>query len=199
MALLVMTNLSAVVFAVVLVCWVVLALTFLVHKRPPLAPDQKRDPNSIPGVLLQALSYPIVWVTWRPLFTSFVSFSKAASVILEIAASAIAIASVVLVIAAVKTLGKEWSITARVVTGHKLATEGPYRLVRHPIYAGMLGMLLATGIAISHWPALLIALFVFFIGTMVRIRSEERLLRETFGAEFDEYTQRVPALLPGLY
>lgn len=194
-----MTNLSAVVFAVVLVCWLVFVSTFLVRQRPPLAADQKRDPRSITGVVLQGLSYPILWVAWRPLFTFFLPFSKAASAILEIAAAAAAVASVVLVIAAVKTLGKEWSITARVVTGHKLATEGPYRLVRHPIYTGMLGMLLATGIAVSYWPALLIALFVFFIGTIIRIRSEERLLRETFGAEFEAYTQRVPALLPGMY
>ena len=192
-------NLSAVVFAVVLLCWVVFTLTFLVRKRPPLATEKKRDPSSIPGVFLQAVSYPIVWVAWRPLFTSFVSFSKPLSVILEIAAGLTAIASVVLVIAAVKTLGKEWSITARVVTGHKLATAGPYRLVRHPIYTGMLGMLLASGISISYWPALLIALSVFFIGTLIRIRSEEQLLRETFGAEFESYTQKVPALLPGMY
>ena len=194
-----MTNLSAVVFAVVLVCWLVFVSTFIARKRTPLAADQKRDPISITGFVLQGLSYPILWVAWRPLFTSFLPFSKAASAIFEIAAAAAAVASVVLVIAAVKTLGKEWSITARVVTGHKLATEGPYRLVRHPIYTGMLGMLLATGIAISYWPALLIALFVFFIGTIIRIRSEERLLRETFGAEFEAYTQRVPALLPGMY
>lgn len=194
-----MTKLSAVVFAVVLVCWIVFASTFLVRKRPPLATERKRDPCSIPGVLLQALSYPIVWVAWRPLFTSFVSFNQTASVILEIAAGLTAIASVVLVIAAVKTLGKEWSITARVVTGHKLATKGPYRLVRHPIYTGMLGMLLATGVALSYWPALLIALVVFFFGTLIRIRSEERLLRETFGAEFEAYTRKVPALLPGVY
>lgn len=194
-----MTNLSAVVFAVVLVCWLVFVSTFLVRKRPPLASDQKRDPSSITGVVLQGLSYPILWIVWRPLFTSFLPFSKAVSAVLEIAAAAAAVASVVLVIAAVKALGKEWSITARVVTGHKLATEGPYRLVRHPIYTGMLGMLLATGVAVSYWPALLIALCVFLIGTIIRIRSEERLLRETFGAEFEAYTQRVPALLPGMY
>lgn len=194
-----MTNLSAVVFAVVLVCWLVFVSTFLVRKRPPLASDQKRDPSSITGVVLQGLSYPILWIVWRPLFTSFLPFSKAVSAVLEIAAAAAAVASVVLVIAAVKALGKEWSITARVVTGHKLATEGPYRLVRHPIYTGMLGLLLATGVAVSYWPALLIALFVFLTGTVIRIRSEERLLRETFGAEFEAYTQRVPALLPGMY
>ena len=100
---------------------------------------------------------------------------------------------------AVKTLGKEWSITARLVEGHKLATSGPYAYVRHPIYTGMLGMLLATGLAISRWTALLVALVVFFVGTMIRIRSEEKLLREAFGKEFDDYARSVRTIIPGLY
>ena len=191
-------NLPAILFVLVLVCWLVFVLTFLLRKKLPLAPDQRRDTGSIPGVLLQGFSYPILWITWRPLFTSFVSF-QTASVILEIIAGAIAIGSVVLGFAAVKTLGKEWSITARVLTGHKLATEGPYSFVRHPIYTAMFGMLFASGIAISYWPGLVVALFVFWSGTIIRIRSEERLLRETFGAEFETYKQRVPALVPGLY
>ena len=192
-------NLTSVALVVVLACWLVFALSFLVRKKPLVTSDQKRDSGSLPGVLLQALSLLIVFSIWRPLNTSLVSFSNAAAVILEIVAVVSAIASVLLVIAAVKTLGKEWSITARVVTGHKLAMKGPYNFVRHPIYTGMLGMLVATGIAISYWPALLVAIAVYFSGTLIRIRSEERLLRETFGAEFEAYVRRVPALLPGLY
>jgi protein-S-isoprenylcysteine O-methyltransferase Ste14 len=192
-------NLTLITFVVVMVCWFVFALTFLLRKKPAVVSDQKRDPGSIPGVVLQGLSYLIVWAGRRPFSTSLVSFSKVAAVILEILAVVSAIASVLLVVAALKTLGKEWSITARVVTGHKLAMKGPYDFVRHPIYTGMLGMLLATGIAVSYWPALLVAIAVYFSGTLIRIRSEERLLRETFGAEFEEYSRRVPALLPGLY
>ena len=190
--------LATIVLVGVLVCWFIFAFTFVFRKRPPTASDRKRDPSSIPGVVLQALSYLVVWSIHRPLLTSFVS-SKTLSLLLGIIAVAAAIASVVLVIAAVKTLGKEWSITARVVTGHKLATSGPYNLVRHPIYTGMLGMLIATGVAVSYWQALAIATFIFLIGTIIRIRSEERLLRETFGTEFDAYSQRVPALIPGLF
>jgi protein-S-isoprenylcysteine O-methyltransferase Ste14 len=100
---------------------------------------------------------------------------------------------------AVKTLGKEWSLTARLVEGHQLATSGPYALVRHPIYSGMLGMLLATGLAISHWLALLAALIIFFVGTTIRVRSEEKLLREAFGEKFESYARRVRAIVPGLY
>ncbi len=187
------------VFVAVMVCWFVFAFTFVFRKKPPAATDRKRDPGSIPGVLLQGLSYLVVWSIHRPLLTTFVSSNKTVSIVLGTIAVAAAIGSVVLVIAAVKTLGKEWSITARVVTGHKLATGGPYNLVRHPIYTGMLGMLIATGIAVSYWPALAVATLVFLAGTMIRIRSEERLLRETFGAEFEAYAQRVPALLPGLF
>jgi protein-S-isoprenylcysteine O-methyltransferase Ste14 len=104
-----------------------------------------------------------------------------------------------LVTAAVRTLGKEWSLTARLVEGHKLATTGPYAFVRHPIYSGMLGMLVATGLAFSYWGALLAALVIFFAGTIIRVRSEEKLLREAFGEQFENYAQHIPAIVPGLY
>lgn len=48
------------------------------------------------------------------------------------------------------------------------------------------GMLLATGLAVTRWSALLAAILVFIGGTYVRIRSEERLLRGQFGGEFEE-------------
>jgi len=82
---------------------------------------------------------------------------------------------------------------------HELVTNGPYAYVRHPIYTGMLGMLVATGLAISHWAALPAALVVFFVGTVIRIRSEEKLLRGAFGEQFEKYARSVPAILPGLY
>ena len=191
-------NLAPVVFGVVLACWLAFVLTFLLRQKPPVTTDRKRDPNSIFGIVLQALSLLIVWAVRRPLFTSFVPSSNAISGLFEIIAIVSAIASILLIIASVRTLGKEWSLTARVVTGHRLATKGPYNFVRHPIYTAMLGMLLANGIAFSYWPALLVAIAVYLAGTLNRIRSEERLLRETFGAEFEAYAARVPALLPGL-
>jgi protein-S-isoprenylcysteine O-methyltransferase Ste14 len=144
----------------------------------------------------------LVWGVHREYFTPIVSGNELGELI-SIAASVLAIlaaiGSVWLITAAVKTLGKEWSLTARLVEGHKLATSGPYARVRHPIYTGMLGMLVATGLAYSRWLALLVAVVIFFIGTMIRVRSEEKLLREAFGKDFENYAQRVPAIVPGLY
>jgi len=186
------------VFVVVMLCWFVFAGTFLLRNKPVSPPDQKREPASLLGVALQGLSYAIVWAVHRPMFTAVVAPVVMATVLSLVAVIAAA-GSVWLVMMALKTLGKEWSLTARLVEGHQLATAGPYAYVRHPIYTGMLGMLLATGLAVSYWPALILALIVFFVGTAIRIRSEEKLLRGAFGEQFETYARRVPAILPGLY
>src|SRR5262249_34755824 len=146
----------------------------------------------------QAISYALVWSVRRAMFTPIVS-NKTLGVALSFVAIIIAVGSVILVMLAVKTLGKEWSVTARLVEGHKLATVGPYEFVRHPIYIGMFGMLIATGIALSHWAALCLAIVLFLAGTIIRIRSEEELLRAEFGEEFENYARRAPALIPGVF
>lgn len=191
--------LPTLVFVVVMICWFVFAGVFLLRKKPPSPPDRKREPGSLFGVALQGVSFGLVWGVRRTMFTPIVAGSELIMIVTGVLAIVAAIGSVWLVTLAVKTLGKEWSLTARLVEGHKLATSGPYAFVRHPIYTGMLGMLLATGLAISRWPALLVALFVFFIGTTIRIRSEEKLLREAFGDQFENYVRSVRAIVPGLY
>lgn len=185
-----------IVFAIVMICWFAFAGIFIFRKTPPAGPDKKKDSGSIAGVALQGLSYAIVWIGHRNGLSTIVSASAWVGVVAGLLAIAAAVGSVCLIMSAVKTLGKEWSITARMVEDHKLATQGPYARVRHPIYTGMLGMLVATALAISHWTALVAAIVVFAIGTFIRIRIEERLLRETFGPRFEEYARHVPAVVP---
>ncbi|MGH9929297.1 MAG: methyltransferase family protein [Pyrinomonadaceae bacterium] len=191
--------LPTLVFAVVMVCWFVFAGVFLLRKKPPSPPDSKSEPGSLLGVALQGVSYGIIWGVRRTMFTPIIAGSEPITLVASMLAILAAVGSVWLITMAVKTLGKEWSLTARLVEGHKLATSGPYAFVRHPIYTGMLGMLVATGLAISHWAAVLAALVFFFIGTTIRVRSEERLLREAFGEQFENYARSVRVILPGLY
>jgi len=185
----------------VIVCWWLFALTFWLRKQPPRAREAKRDLKSYFGLLLQAVGYFIVWVGplrrgrssptgLRPVWLAWT---------MAVLTVAIAAASVVLVIWAARRLGKQWSLGARLVEEHILIEDGPYRFVRNPIYTGMFGLLLATGMANAPWPALLIAVALFAAGTWIRVRIEERLLREAFAARFDEYAHRVPALIPWIY
>ena len=60
-------------------------------------------------------------------------------------------------------------------------------------------MLVAAGLIVSRPLWLLLACAIFLIGTYIRVRIEERLLRETFGPTFDNYKSRVPAMIPGLW
>ena len=98
--------------------------------------------------------------------------------------------------AAVRTLGKQWSLQARVLEHHELIRRGPYRIVRHPIYTGMFGMLIASSLVHGDWLGLVIASIVYYLGTAMRIRSEEKLLREQFGSDYEEYAREVPAFIP---
>ena len=118
--------------------------------------------------------------------------------ILAVVDVALTVASVWFCFAAARALGRQWALMARVIEGHKLIREGPYAVVRNPIYLAMLGMLIATGLAVSRWQALVCATVVFAWGTAIRIRAEEQLLRDTFGQTFDDYARSVPALLPRL-
>ena len=184
-------------FVVMMLSWLAFVLTFLFHKKPPSPPDKKRDPSSITGIVLQGVSYGIVWSIRRTWFTPMFP-NKSLEIGLAVLTMVLAVWSVWFCSAAIRTLGEQWSLAARVVEGHKLVTKGLYSIVRNPIYTGMLGMLLATGLAVSHWIGIVIAIVIFAIGTFIRVRSEERLLREMFGPEFDAYARKVPAVIPFL-
>jgi protein-S-isoprenylcysteine O-methyltransferase Ste14 len=187
-------------FGAVMLSWLVFVVVFalFLRQKAPSAPDSKREPTSIVGIALQGVSYAVVWTLRRPPFTPIVPASKSVEISLAVLTMVLAIGSVWFVSTAVRTLGKQWSLAARVLEGHKLITRGPYSVVRNPIYTGMFGMLLATGLVISHWIGPLIAIVVFAVGTAIRVRSEEKLLRETFGEEFEAYARMVPAVVPFL-
>jgi protein-S-isoprenylcysteine O-methyltransferase Ste14 len=186
-------------FFVVVATWFVSTVYFLIarRKRPPQTEEAKRDPKSYRGIAIQSVAIFAVWVFHRNDLGPLLPMPQWAMVVILIAAIVIAILSLWLSIAAIRTLGKQWTYVARVIEGHRLITEGPYNLVRNPIYLAMFGALVATGLVFSKWWAFFPAVAVFLVGTWIRIRSEEKLLCATFGQEWTDYTRRAPALFPG--
>lgn len=166
-----------------------------VFKKKPQEREAKREPASIAGIALQVVAFALVWRIQRPFPAAGVPLG-AGEIALDVLAPVLSIVSMWLGFSALRTLGRQWSYAARLVEDHKLVTEGPYRLVRHPIYTAMFGKLLATNFAFGHWVGLLAAGTVFVIGTEIRIRSEEKLLRGAFGAEYEDYARRVKAFIP---
>ncbi len=184
----------------VLAIWVVTMFAFIGGKRKSSnsEPTRRRDTTSRVGIAIQAVAFVLSWVgPWW----FFMRTPNKPSLPLWAAVTAIVLALIGarFCVAAVRTLGKQWSLTARVLEQHELVTSGPYSTVRNPIYTGMWALQIATTIAFSSWiwwGLVPISTAIYYIGTMVRVRREENLLREQFGPAFEDYTRRVPALLP---
>jgi protein-S-isoprenylcysteine O-methyltransferase Ste14 len=94
-------------------------------------------------------------------------------------------------------LGALWSGTITRKQDHRVVETGPYALVRHPIYTGLLLAGFATAIARGRWEAL-IGAFLFVLGCWIKARQEERFLSEELGPEYAAYRKRVPMLVPFL-
>jgi len=90
-------------------------------------------------------------------------------------------------------LGRNWSPAPALKEGHELVTSGPYRLVRHPIYTGIITALLGSSLVSI---AALIALVV--VGGMFvwRVGAEEKLMMQQFPDEYPQYRQHTWALIP---
>ncbi len=93
-------------------------------------------------------------------------------------------------------LGRFWSNAITHKEGHHVVDTGPYGIVRHPIYTGLITGMLATGIAVGTVTAILGALLISF-GMWQKARMEERFLTEELGADaYGSYCRRVPMIIP---
>ena len=94
-------------------------------------------------------------------------------------------------------LGRLWSASVTRKSDHRVVDTGPYRIVRHPIYTGIILATLAT--ATTRGTALAWLGFVLLtLGWVVKARLEESFLRAELGREaYDQYAKRVPMLVPG--
>jgi protein-S-isoprenylcysteine O-methyltransferase Ste14 len=93
-------------------------------------------------------------------------------------------------------LGRLWSGRVTRKADHRIVDRGPYAIVRHPIYAGIILAVLATGIAKGRYQAMIGAL-IMAVSFFIRARLEERFLSDELGAgAYDDYRRRVPILIP---
>lgn len=94
-------------------------------------------------------------------------------------------------------LGRLWSVSVARKADHSVVDTGPYRLVRHPIYTGLIAAAFAYAAQIQTLEALAGALLIAG-GFMIKARFEESFLRQELGAAaYDAYAARTPMLVPG--
>jgi protein-S-isoprenylcysteine O-methyltransferase Ste14 len=174
--------------------WLVWGLPFVIQRwrRPSTRGDQhaRIDPRARWGILLEMIGFGVVYIHGRVEWAASVEPWRVAVGALF---GAIAIA---LAWDAVGHLGKQWRFDAGLNPDHELIQVGAYRFVRHPIYASMLSMLLLVVAWIGTLPGWPIGVAFFVAGTEIRVRVEDSLLRERFGARFTAWQRTVSAYIP---
>lgn len=132
----------------------------------------------------------VLVMCWNPRFLMTTRFPAP----VQFAGSLILVSGTIFAVWARIALGRMWSSSAKLKVGHELRTGGPYRIVRHPIYVGLLAMVVGS---VLIFGLILLPVFLFeIIGIVIKIRTEEKLMAATFGTEYLEYRKRVPMLVP---
>ena len=147
-----------------------------------------RDSRGRWGILLQMVGYSVLWQGHFWLYAPAIWQVWLSTTLLAIA--------VLLSWTGARALGRHLRFEAALRTDHKLVQTGPYRFIRHPIYASMLCLLTGTGVMIASPMLFAAALVIFLIGTEIRVRIEDRLLAEHFGPDCVAYRRRVRAYIP---
>lgn len=158
----------------------------------------RRDPLSVVGLVLEAAAFAALLLGRDASATLPATLAAPHAWATVALAAALLAASIALVDRALAELGSQWRVIASVAGDDRLVTSGPYRIVRHPVYAGVLGILAGSGVLLASPGVLTGAMLVGGAGTWIRIRCEDGLLRERFGADFAAYARDVPALFPRL-
>jgi protein-S-isoprenylcysteine O-methyltransferase Ste14 len=179
--------------------WVVWLVVW-VAAAPFAKPAQWREAgrarllDAVPLLLCVLLLIPRArWLWPGPLLARFAP----PGAVLPLLGTALVAAGLVIAVWARVHLGRNWSRQVVVKQNHALIRSGPYAVVRHPIYTGVLLGLLGTALAIGEWRGLL-ALVCGALAFLRRIVVEEQRMRETF-AEYETYRRTTWALLPGLF
>ena len=170
-------------------------LEFWVFSRDRRAvKGQRKDGGSI-FVLIALIVLAICIAFWAPWLAPWARIAPHSSAVPALAALMMW-GGMALRLWAVRTLGSFFRTTVTIQDAHRLITDGPYRLLRHPAYSGTILTMAGIGLFMNNWVSFLGAFFVALLAYGIRIRVEERALADRFGERFHQQRARSWALLP---
>ena len=99
---------------------------------------------------------------------------------------------------AIAVLGRFFTLTVKVAEDHKVIDKGPYKVIRHPSYTGVLITFIGLGFAVQSAGALLVLLALYGISFGYRISVEEKTLLSELGKNYGDYMKRTKRIIPFL-
>ncbi|RAJ79983.1 protein-S-isoprenylcysteine O-methyltransferase Ste14 [Chitinophaga dinghuensis] len=181
---------------VIFVLWLASEILLNVLLRPGKADKQQQDKNSLNVIWLVIIASIIAasqlgYRTYAPIASSFfpVHYTGLALIVL----------GVILRFAAIRALGKFFTVTVTIREDHQLKTDGFYAYLRHPSYAASLLSFIGYGVSYNNWYSVAAVVIPVFIAFSYRISIEEKVLLTQFGDTYRAYMQRTKRLIPFIY
>jgi protein-S-isoprenylcysteine O-methyltransferase Ste14 len=186
---------------IVTICWAIFCLYWLVSARSVKSTRQTK------GWL--AGNWHSIWLLIGGLFLSNVPFLAKVgvpvssltilliphSIVINAGIIVFAVTGLIVAMMARRTLAGNWSGAVAFKENHQLITTGLYHYVRHPIYTGILLLVLGTALSVGTLSAG-IGFVIIVLGIGFKLRAEEALLTQHFPKEYPPYKNRTKALIP---
>ena len=183
---------------IISVCWVVFWV-YWSFGAPRRCPSQRKVARTF-TVLNTGLLYLgfILVLLGRSVAGSLGLHFVSPTIPIDVTGTVFAIIGVAFAIWSRQSLKHNWSGEVAITEGQQLIRSGPYAIVRHPIYAGMLLALLGTTLVASTVGSL-IGFFLAIISLWQKADTEEQFLRVEFGEQYAKYQREVKFLIPYIY
>jgi protein-S-isoprenylcysteine O-methyltransferase Ste14 len=180
------------------VLWIVFLLYWQI-KAANTKTTQRLEPalSRILRVLVFLIVIILLSTTWIPLPWLYLQLWPAGLTPFWLGA-AVTIAGLLFAVWAREHLGRNWSRSVTIKEDHELITTGPYAVVRHPIYTGILAGFLGTAIALSQVRGVITVVLIFLV-LWAKFRMEEQWMRAQFGETYAAYAHQTTALVPFLF
>ena len=190
-------NLAYAIWLAGLVGWLAVRLPRRRRARRTKVVAHRRSPRerAVLGLCVVALG-PLPALAWAGLLPFA---DTGISVLRAVLAALVFAAFVALFHRAHRELAHNWSVTLELRENHTLVTQGLYAHMRHPMYAAFFLWGLGQALAVPNWFAGWAGLVSVAILFLSRVGEEEAMMRQQFGARYDEYCARTARLLPGIY
>lgn len=181
---------------IIIACWWIFFIIWLISA---FRTKRIAERQSVESALAHRIPVGIGW--WLMLFPKWPGLLGRQVIprtaLLQVISAAICVLGLIFTLWARQTLAGNWSSDVTFKQDHELIRIGPYRIVRHPIYTGLLVMFLGTAMFIGQVRGG-VSLLLITIGFWIKLRQEERLLLRHFPDTYPVYQREVRALVPFL-
>jgi protein-S-isoprenylcysteine O-methyltransferase Ste14 len=185
----------AVLLKYVVIIFPLSELTLLVFKRSKERSTSKRDRGSLRLLwltIIASISLSVV-LQWYPSTAFHLPRSITSAIALCFLTGGLIVRWISII-----ALGKFFTVDVAIQDEHTLVLTGLYKYVRHPSYTGLLLQFIGLAVYFGTWTSLIIIVIPITSAIVYRIRTEEIVLLEKFGKQYEEYMTHTKSLIPGI-